>query len=76
MVTASNDLDLSRAIWHASPARPDGLGCVEIADLGDYVAMRDSANPDGPVLVFTPFEWACFLDGVAKGEFRQLPQGT
>ncbi len=34
-------------------------------------ALRDSKNPDGPVLLFTAFEWECFLDGVDKGEFRR-----
>ena len=62
-------VELGRANWHTSSAAPGECGRVEIADMGDHVAMRDSANPEGPVLIFTAFEWACFLDGVAKGEF-------
>jgi hypothetical protein len=31
--------------------------------------MRDGKNPDGPVLVFTPGEWAAFTAGVRDGEF-------
>jgi hypothetical protein len=33
------------------------------------VAVRDSKNPDGPKLVFTPSEWKAFLGGVRTGEF-------
>ncbi|MEU7000984.1 DUF397 domain-containing protein [Nonomuraea sp. NPDC046570] len=33
------------------------------------VLVRDSKNPNGPVLTFTPGEWTAFLDGAGKGEF-------
>jgi hypothetical protein len=38
------------------------------------VAVRDSKDPDGPVLEFTPLEWLCFLAGAKAGEFdlRQM----
>jgi hypothetical protein len=45
--------------------------CVEVARLGDdRIGVRDSKDPNGPVLTFTPAEWAAFLDGAAKGEFE------
>jgi hypothetical protein len=31
--------------------------------------MRDSKDPDGPVLTFTPDEWNAFTLGVQDGEF-------
>jgi hypothetical protein len=31
--------------------------------------MRDSKDPDGPVLTFTPAEWEAFTLGVQDGEF-------
>ncbi|MDP9613637.1 DUF397 domain-containing protein [Streptomyces demainii] len=35
--------------------------CVEVAvNVPDAVAVRDSKNPDGPVLRFTPAAWADF----------------
>ncbi len=61
--------DLSRAVWRKSTKSAANGGCVEVADLGDQFALRDSKNPDGPVLLFTAFEWECFLHGVDKGEF-------
>jgi hypothetical protein len=31
--------------------------------------MRDSKDPNSPVLTFTHQEWAAFLDGAKRGEF-------
>lgn len=59
------------ATWIKS-TRSSGSGqCVEVAfvDL-DTVAVRDSKNPTGSVLVFTRAEWDAFLDGAHKGEFE------
>ncbi len=63
--------DLSAANWRKSTKSANNGGCVEVAELGDHVAVRDSKNPAGPVLIFTTFEWDCFVDGVEKGEFRR-----
>jgi Domain of unknown function (DUF397) len=46
--------------------------CVEIATLADgMVGIRNSKDPDGPVLRFTPGEWNAFLSGTLAGEFDQ-----
>jgi hypothetical protein len=42
--------------------------CVEVA-LGELVLVRDSKDPEGPVLVFTTAEWEEFLRGVKAGMF-------
>ncbi|WP_433681621.1 DUF397 domain-containing protein [Nocardia sp. CA-119907] len=63
------NVDLSEAIWRKAG---DGTGkdSVEVALLAEgHVALRDGKNPDGPVLVFTPGEWAAFTAGVHDGEF-------
>ena len=46
-----------------------GSNCVEVALLRDGVAVRDSKNPAGPALRFTPTEWLAFLAGARAGEF-------
>jgi hypothetical protein len=43
--------------------------CVEVAGVDGHVWVRDSKDPDSPVLSFTPTEWQHFLDGVDAGDF-------
>jgi hypothetical protein len=63
-----NSPDLTTAQWKKS-SRSSGNGqCVEWAELGNAVAVRDSKQPTGPALIFTPDEWAAFIEGVKDGE--------
>jgi Domain of unknown function (DUF397) len=49
-------------------------GCVEVAFVGDRIALRDSKQRGrGPVLEFTAVEWDAFLGGVRGGEFDLEP---
>ncbi|NKY36837.1 DUF397 domain-containing protein [Nocardia speluncae] len=60
------NVDLSSAQWFKSRHSGGGADCVEIAHLdGGVVAVRDSKNPTGPALVFTPAERDTFL-GAAR----------
>jgi len=43
---------------------------VEVAYVDGMVGLRDSATPDGPVLVFDDGEWQAFLAGIELGEFE------
>jgi hypothetical protein len=45
-------------------------GCVEVAIIDGQIAVRNSKDPRGAVLVFSLAEWAAFLDGVRNGEFE------
>lgn len=38
--------------------------CVEAMATGDEVRLRDSQDPDGPVLHFSPGAWIEFIDGI------------
>jgi hypothetical protein len=58
--------DLSRAVWRKS-ARSSGGGqnCVEVAaNLPGIVAIRDSKDPDGGVLRFSPDQWNTFIENI------------
>ncbi|MER7270278.1 DUF397 domain-containing protein [Micromonospora carbonacea] len=58
--------DLSGARWRKS-TRSAGNGgeCVEVADnLPGIVAVRDSKDPAGPALTFTPAAWTTFTNQV------------
>ena len=56
--------DLSGARWHkSSRSGSNGGDCVEVADnLADIVAVRDSKDPQGPVLIFPRDTWQAFID--------------
>ena len=63
--------DDSRAVWRKS-SRSNGSGgaCVEVArNLPGVVAVRDSKDPHGPRLVFTPAMWRAFTARVRNGDF-------
>jgi hypothetical protein len=55
--------------WRKSSYSSDDGNCVEVADLSDGRAVRDSKNPDGAALMFAATEWAAFIAGVRAGEF-------
>lgn len=50
-------------------SRCDTGSCLEAAHIDGMIAIRDSKVVDGPVLTFTPEEWAAFVAGVRGGEF-------
>jgi hypothetical protein len=55
--------------WIKARASVDGGNCVEVAADGDSILVRNSRQPDGPVLAFTRDEWSAFLTGMAGHEF-------
>jgi Domain of unknown function (DUF397) len=59
--------------WVKSSLSFSNGNCVEVAGLpGGGAAVRDSKDPEGPVLRFTPAEWDAFLGGAKGGEFDRL----
>jgi uncharacterized protein DUF397 len=53
-------------VWHkSSHSGANGGDCVEVArTLPEAVAVRDSKDPDGPKLIFTPADWAAFTTAI------------
>ncbi|MFF5080391.1 DUF397 domain-containing protein [Actinoplanes sp. NPDC000266] len=56
--------------WKKSTRSSQSGQCVEWSTdhQPDLVCVRDSKDPDGPVLRFTRAEWNAFVDGVRQGE--------
>ncbi|HEY0718343.1 MAG TPA: DUF397 domain-containing protein [Streptosporangiaceae bacterium] len=51
--------------WRKSTySRDGGSECVEVAELGRGLAVRDSTDPDGPRLAFGDIDWDRFLSRV------------
>ncbi|MGC4850902.1 DUF397 domain-containing protein [Micromonospora sp. DT15] len=55
--------DLIDAQWRKSTrSGSNGGDCVEVADnLPGFVAVRDSKDPAGPALTFSPAAWTSFV---------------
>ena len=67
IVTTNSDC----IVWQRSRAC-EANACVEVASVGGAVLVRDSKDPDGPVLRFARDEWLAFVEGIRLGD---LPEG-
>ena len=56
--------------WVKSSLSFSNSNCVEVANLpSGGIGVRDSKDPEGAILRFTPGEWDAFLGGARNGEF-------
>ncbi|WP_308427267.1 DUF397 domain-containing protein [Nonomuraea spiralis] len=71
VVRPMSGLTVSPDGWRKSSLSAAAGECVEFARsaTGD-VLLRDSKDPRGPVLTFTPGEWRAFIGGVRNAEFE------
>jgi hypothetical protein len=69
-----SDGELTELVWIKAKASNHNGACVEIASTADKIAIRDSKDPRGPILVYTPVEFRAFLDGARNGEFDSFVQ--
>ncbi|NEW75543.1 DUF397 domain-containing protein [Streptomyces rhizosphaericus] len=63
--------DLRTASWRKSSYSSNGGGeCVEVADnLPGIVPVRDSKDPDGPVLIFRAHCWSAFIAALKASDY-------
>jgi Domain of unknown function (DUF397) len=67
-----SEAELSQLAWLKAQSSSAGGQCVEVAATVGKVAIRDSKDPYGPILVYTPTEFRAFLEGARNGEFDGL----
>jgi len=60
---------ISRTQWQKASHSATN-NCVEVAFVDGQVALRDSKDRQGPVLLFSAAEWDSFLESVRAGEFE------
>jgi hypothetical protein len=52
------------ARWRKSSHSGGDNNCVEVAGTGVTITVRDSKNPRGGVLSFTPVDWKAFTRNI------------
>ncbi|MEV7682268.1 DUF397 domain-containing protein [Streptomyces sp. NPDC002018] len=61
--------DLGAEGWRKPWSGGNGGNCIEAMKLADgRVAVRQSADPDGPALIYTTNEIAAFIQGAKAGQ--------
>ena len=65
--------DLSHAVWRKARRSQHNGGCVEVANLDEVVAVRDSKRPEGGAHVVGRAEFAAFLADAKTGRFDLEP---
>nr|WP_282205259.1 DUF397 domain-containing protein [Kitasatospora fiedleri] len=66
-----HDLPDTATAWRKSSYSNGQGGCVEVDDLHPG-HVRDSKDPQGPVLVFPAAAWAAFVTAATAGEFGEV----
>jgi hypothetical protein len=61
--------DVPAPVWRKSSysAEQDFGTCVEVAELGPCLGVRDSKDPHGPHLTFSRASWSAFIGGIRSG---------
>jgi Domain of unknown function (DUF397) len=73
MVNGMPAEQLQGVTWQKSRRSNPSGNCVECAPLPDgSVAVRNSRDPEGPALIYTPGEIEAFILGVRDGDFDNL----
>jgi hypothetical protein len=63
-------IDPASLAWRKSSYSEGAAECVETAVLSDHrVALRDSKQPDGAILLYTAAAWSAFVKAAKAGEF-------
>jgi Domain of unknown function (DUF397) len=68
------EFDRSTVHWTKSSASGGtGGACVETTSIKeDEILVRNSRDPEGPILAFTKAEWVAFIIGAKAGEFDAI----
>ena len=69
---SASGLDVAEDAWRKAKRSVGNGACVEVATGKDIVAVRDSKDPDGPILMPSAAGWRSFVAGAKRGAFDEL----
>lgn len=58
--------------WITASRSSASQNCIQMRRRDEVVEVRDSKDPEGPVLRFAPGEFTAWLGGARDGEFDHL----
>ena len=67
VTTAPNDVDLTHARWRKSSYSGGANDCVEVAELGEHAAVRDSKDVGRRPLLFSKEAMRALVSGISRG---------
>jgi hypothetical protein len=73
MPHVSSDNERLNLNWRKARRSMNNGNCTEVATTTGMVAVRDSKDPQGPVLFYPATSWASFLSSARTGRFDSLP---
>jgi Domain of unknown function (DUF397) len=66
--------DIQSPGWRKARRSMANGNCVEVGPSNGVVAVRDSKNPGGYVLAYSPESWRVFTREARKGNFGPVEQ--
>jgi hypothetical protein len=69
-----SDIERNNLTWLKAQSSTVNGQCIEVAAAVGKIAIRDSKDPCGPILLYTRAEFSAFLEGARNGEFDGFVQ--
>ncbi|WSK32675.1 DUF397 domain-containing protein [[Kitasatospora] papulosa] len=67
VTTAPHDVDLAHTRWRKSSYSGGANDCVEVAELSEHAAVRDSKDIGRQPLLFSKAAMRALVSGIARG---------
>ncbi|MGW7237040.1 DUF397 domain-containing protein [Streptomyces sp. NPDC054804] len=75
VTSPQHDVDLTHARWLKSSYSGGANDCVEVAELGEHVAVRDSKDIGRRPLLFSKAAIRTLVSGITRGPIDAVGQG-